>query len=327
MNKKSLGRSIPATIDYLYKNSEKYSGTYLRRILDSAVDEWVFNPPIFSEPVSPDFRLEYTKSGNISYVIIKAPMQINPIDKYIIWSHSMTSNISSNFYYLQTVAMEHEVNIVLYDYPGYGRTPWNNKEAPDEKSYYKALMNVINHFRNVKKIKDENLFLVGHELGCAITLEYVIKTQWKQPIMFIDCFTSVGNLIVRCNQDYITKQRYDEDDIAGHITHFRISDRLKDKYICPIKMVHGMDNKICPISDVVAMNYKYSQICLRDRNSTLSPAWISGCDRSNILLRLSESVMGDFLHYNDNHRGDYGNIPDDYRQINYTNYQKVLDNL
>lgn len=325
-------RSMPKTIDFLHQNSKRYADNYLRILLDFAVDKWIFDhaPIGYSDPTSPDFQLEYTKTG-ISYVIIRPSIQSQISEKYIVWSHSMTTNISSNFYYLQMVAMEHGVNIVLYDYPGYGKTPWKGERAPSEKDYRKALVKVINFLRNEKGIKEEKLFLVGHELGCAITLAYAIKMKWKQPIMFIDCFTSLGDLIVRCMKDHIDQKGYSGAEIASHITHFRVYDRLDKEYICPIKMVHGMDNKACPISGAAKMNYRYSRTCQENGKYMLSSVWIPGCDGGTILLKLFDYVMNDFLHYYNNQittqiaKQTINNETS--RQINYTNYQKILDNL
>jgi len=304
--------NITSTIDYIHQNTNNHDEEFLKNLLNKSVEKVMFPLELLSsnDIASPDFHLEYTDSTDkISYVVIKS---LYPSDKYIIWSHSSRSNIASDYYYLKMVSLENDVNIILYDYIGYGKTMPNT--LPCEESCYYSLKTIINHCRNKKNIPKEKLFLVGYEMGCAVTIKYVSTVNWDEPIMLINPFKSVGDLVIHHIYDHIKINGYDENIIKKHIPYFNIYRKLNDVR-CPVKIVHDNNNQFIPVSHAIEI---YKKILNNSSKNMIHPlsSTILDCNNNNIMLMLSERIMNDILEYQ---TINYN--------INHENYQQVLNIL
>jgi hypothetical protein len=303
--------NITSTLDYINEHTEDHDENYLKNLLNTSVEELIYPVKWNSYDIAcpKSFHLEYTDSADkISYVIIKSPSI--PSDKYIIWSHSSRSNLMSEYYYLTMVALENNVNIIIYDYIGYGNTQPDT--SPSEEGCYYSLKMLIEHCRYKKNIPKGKIFLVGDELGCAVTIKYASITGWTGPIMLISPFKSVGDLVIHHIHDYIIKNNYDGDVIKNHISYFNIYRKLDD-IKCPIKIIHNSNNQLVPISDVLSIYTKYSAVASKNMIRPLSPTIL---DCITIRYMLTENIMNDILNYQ---------IRVD--DINFMNYQRVLDDL
>ena len=94
------------------------------------------------------------------------------------------------FNYFLKVATVNNVNVVIYDYVGYGLS---SKNTPTESLCYESLEVVVKYLTNVLNINMSNIYLVGQQLGTAVVIDYAWKNYWKNPIMLISSFKNVSD--------------------------------------------------------------------------------------------------------------------------------------
>jgi hypothetical protein len=102
--------------------------------------------------------------------------------RVIIWSHSLLTDNSRMFQYLQSVVnnLNNTAIILCYDYPGYAES--KPKQFSFQNSI-KALSCVVDFV--LKYTTKENIYLIGHEFGAEVVVEYAYQVRWTEPIMLI----------------------------------------------------------------------------------------------------------------------------------------------
>jgi len=154
-----------------------------------------------------------------------------PGEKTILFCHGNAGNISHR---LETVQFlkDLEVNILLFDYRGYGLSDGH----PTEEGAYADTRAAFNWLVSEKKIEPSDIIIFGRSLGGAVAIELASKISCGG-IIVESSFTSVSELGAKMFPLFPVKYllRYDFDSI-GRIKHLK----------CPILVTHSPEDEMIP---------------------------------------------------------------------------------
>ena len=216
-----------------------------------------------------NIRLFDIEHGNISVSYV----EINPVinlhtDKIIIFSHGTGVNLWTMSKYLVFLANSLNVIVVSYDYPGYGLS----KGIPSEENCYISLELVINIFKPFYKI-----LLIGQSLGSGVVVEYISTHDWLSPVILISPYTSIPNLIPLL---FIRKN------------NFNFLSKIKNVK-CPVLIIHGVDDKIVPITNALKLNE-----ALKTRNliKNINPLYLPNVGHLDINYKIPKNIILEILN-------------------------------
>ena len=91
---------------------------------------------------------------------------IDPKLKTVIFSYGNGQDLSMVEEFLLKVSDQNNVNVISYDYTGYGRSI----DEPSVNKCFDNLKQVIEYTQSLE-IEKKNIILVGYSFGAAVTLE------------------------------------------------------------------------------------------------------------------------------------------------------------
>lgn len=252
-------------------------GNYLCVPCQNCVDSQIYRPP---EREKHEFNVLKTnrsdhiivKSDNENYIsmIIVRPI-IARSEKYLVFSHANNADIQLMFGYYKNLSDTCDINVVGYDYIGYGISKNTN---PSEENCYQSFNCVMEYLLNDLKINPVNIYLVGHSLGTGVVVDYVSKNNWKNNIMLISPYTSICSIIM-------------DSPVFRPIDKFVTIDKL-EKLECPIKIVHGKNDSFVDISHA-------KNIFENTKNKKFQPTWLEKTGHEDILTKMDFSIYQEIL--------------------------------
>lgn len=177
--------------------------------------------------------LDLPNNKKLSFIVIK----LKKAKKYMIWSHSNATNIFTMYTYLKFLTFLLKINIICYDYQGYGLS---TGKCTEYTCYYNHEC-IINYAINTLKIDEKNIILTGHSLGTGVVIDYAVKNNWKHPIILISPYKSILS-IVNDKIPYI----YMIKPCINFINMFKNNKKIKNLH-CPVKIIHSLNDSIIPI--------------------------------------------------------------------------------
>ncbi len=248
--------------------------------IDARIEKLIYSPPVgrtekdiqscYNSVRDHHHKLTTNNNRIISVMECSPP---NKSSKYIIFSHGNAGDIFSYSCYIKYLVRELNVNVVIYDYIGFGLFEPIN---PTEKRCYQSLDTVMNYFINERKIDKQDLFLIGQSLGTGIVVDCVSKHDWTTPIMLISPYKTIPKVVM----DTSCTRPIEKFDTWSKIS----------KVMCPVKIVHGTHDEV--------INVKHGKTlhgCLK--NKALEPLWMDNCGHNDILDRIPTSCYLDVINY------------------------------
>ena len=245
--------------------------------LFSYVHDSTFTPP------KPNYALLESlgvyKIDGVSLIRIKPLVRKNGT-KVIVFSHGNGCDIAIMYSYLVKLSNHYGVDVVCYDYPGYGLS----NGYPTELSCNRALDVVI------KSLICYDIILMGHSLGTAVSVSYCYNFDFNPKLLIlISPFKSIVSTVVDSKLVETSCQ-------ISNASTFRTLDYIR--FIkCNIKIYHGdSDNMFSEEHAISLYNQVQNRCCLQILQN------IGHCD---ILDRI---VCRNLLVFNPANRGiDYVN--------------------
>ncbi len=249
----------------------------------------LFQPPQRPWEKNANFIPIQTKTSKNRGHTINASLVLAEGAKYtVLFSHGNAEDLRQIYSWFKDVAIKLGVNILLYDYTGYGMT--NKSRNPTEQDCFKDITCVFEYLTGVQGYKEEEIILYGRSLGSGASCELAMRQSRKgrpvagvilqSPLMsayrvaFHFAYSFPGDLM--CNIDKI-----------GEIT-------------CPIFIMHGRLDEIVPF-------YHGEQLYLAIKEKyRYQPLWIKGAGHNNIELTLKKrsgthdtffGYIEDFMNY------------------------------
>lgn len=197
---------------------------------------------------------------NISTIEILYHHQKRNYDKLIIFSHGNAEDLYNCCDFLHALSRDMKVDVICYDYPGYGISTGN----PSEKGCYEALETVINNYKK----KYSHIILIGRSLGTGITINYLSKnTNWNDPVILVSSYKSIPR--VACDLP-----------IEGLLYDNKFGSIYKiDKINCPIKFIHGKKDEL--------IHFRHSEdLYDKLKNKKFKPCYVEDADHNNVFMYL-----------------------------------------
>jgi len=149
----------------------------------------------------------------------------------ILYFHGNAGNITNRLPIAHNLT-EAGYDVFLFDYRGYGKS----EGSPSEKGLYDDALGAYSFLIENKKIKPEELILMGRSLGCAVSLELALHSS-ARAVIIISPFTSLKDM-ARAN-------------VIFYPLSFFASDAYNNKkkirsLICPLLIAHSYDDEIIP---------------------------------------------------------------------------------
>jgi len=177
-----------------------------------------------------------TPSGKIETVHCWwIPSETNPNQKVIIDLHGNRNTIEGNIGYAEQFH-EMGLSVLLVEYRGYGRS---TNRFPSEKTVYQDVEAAWNYLVNERQINPHNIYVFGHSLGGAITINLALKHTEIAGLIIESSFTNIREMI-----DY--KKKYWMFPINLILTQKFDSLAKISALKMPILLTHGTEDELIP---------------------------------------------------------------------------------
>lgn len=201
-------------------------------VSSSLVNVFLFKPPP-SKPYdfpSKVIRLTTSRGETIAATYVRR----RGANVTVLFSHGNAEDLNSSYWYLERLAKSCDVNVMCYDYTGYGSC---NDGEPSEDDCYADIEAAYDYLLKEKKLNPEQIVLYGRSLGSGPSCHLAAKTaKMGRPVAGLilhSPFTSVYRVVF---------------DFGFTVLGDKFSniDRI-NKIQCPVFIVHGQDDEIVPV--------------------------------------------------------------------------------
>jgi abhydrolase domain-containing protein 17 len=148
---------------------------------------------------------------------------------YIIYSHGNGEDIGNCYQWLNYLHKELKVNILGYEYQGYGLY----KGTSSENNCYSDIQNAF-YFLRSRGVADENIILYGRSLGTGPTVELASRWINLKGVVLESPYTSVLGVV----SETLADTSYCVDPFRNNSKIHLIKS--------PILILHGTDDEIIP---------------------------------------------------------------------------------
>jgi pimeloyl-ACP methyl ester carboxylesterase len=279
----------------------------------SLVNLFLFKPPDTREYNIPSeiFYLETSKG----YRIAATHIQRKGANVTILFSHGNAEDLNSAFHWMKKLSKKLDVNVVGYDYTGYGGSEGEFtttsikhfgaaanfrrfranpfvfladnflKGLPSQKKCYADIEAVYNFLLETKGLNPEQIVLYGRSLGSGPSCYLASKTASNG--------RSVAGLILHSPFTSVYRVVFDAGvTLLGD--KFPNIDRLKNVE-CPVCIVHGKKDKVIPFSHATALYEALPKKCQAE------PFFVENMAHNYLGYEVEIALMGELNHYLDYH--------------------------
>lgn len=208
-------------------------------MFDYIVEFFIHRSKPFYKGYIPECTMIKTvKDADVPVIHVK-PDEIPSVnkDKYIIYSHGNRGNIQRCYPYVKKMADRLKINVICYDYAGYGFS----KSYASEKNCYQSLEAVVDYIYSLQSAKNSHhIYLIGRSLGTGVVINYITKHKWNTPVILLSPYLSIFNVYL--NSPYILP--FDK---------FKTGKKL-DKVQCPVSIYHGKKDRLIKYNHSVQLH-------------------------------------------------------------------------
>jgi len=235
-------------------------------------------PPTYLHP-SRHFWLINGFGGRIPAFFIERPnAQVT-----ILFSHGNAEDLGMIYDWFNDLARVLRVNIMAYDYSGYGKS----NGTPTEENCFEDIKAAYSYLIDEKNIKPEQIVLYGRSLGSGPSCYLASKTAEEG--------RSVAGVILQ--SPLLSAYR-----VAFNFRFTMIGDRFPNidyapKIRCPVFIVHGTQDEVVPFWHGQGLFLAVNQ------SWRAKPFWVEGAGHNNIeaLLRPSGTFVDKLIEFLDLH--------------------------
>ena len=188
-------------------------------------------------------------------------------NRCIIYSHGNAADLFVMGDYLKALSLHLNIDVIGYDYTGYGYTKSFTNELPSQSGCVRSLSNVIEY---AKSLGYDDIILMGSSVGTGVTLQYIKDIKgFNGKVILESPFTSVFSVIHESSQNSVLDIFVNIDNISY----------VKN----PAFILHGMADEVVPFSHGQDMYKKHSENLLRSNRVPYDPWWMKGTGHNNII--------------------------------------------
>jgi len=193
----------------------------------------------------------------------------------ILFSHGNAEDLGCIFDWLHELSYHLKVNVLAYDYAGYGQSGG----SPDEQKCYMDITAAFEFLTQRMGIPVESIICFGRSLGGGPSCE-LARRQPKLGGLILQCtFTSVMRVIFGAS----SKMSVPGDKFCNR-------DKLPD-IKCPVLVVHGQRDEVIP--------FAHGKALAETAVTVVEPLWIAEAGHNNIEIYWKQSLLNRitiFLH-------------------------------
>ncbi|XP_062105576.1 uncharacterized protein LOC133817174 [Humulus lupulus] len=200
-----------------------------------------------------DVLLLSTRCGTkIVAVYIRYPMATTTV----LFSHGNASDLGTTYPYLVSLSSQLRVNIMGYDYSGYGQSTG----TPSEENSYADIEAALGYVEKSCGIRREDIILYGHSLGSGPTVELAFRFSRFKAVILQSPILSGFRVVYPTNESYWF-------DIYKNVDKIPMVD-------CPILVIHGTDDKV--------VRFSHGKTLWSLCKNKFEPLWIEGGDHNDL---------------------------------------------
>ncbi|KAJ1609518.1 hypothetical protein OJ253_1529 [Cryptosporidium canis] len=190
---------------------------------------------------------------------------INPAAKLtIIYSHSNATDIGYLFGHLLDFSHKAQVNIISYEYNGYGQLL---KKKTSEESLYENIKTIVHYSINTLKIPPSTLILYGQSIGSAPTIHFA-STYSSVNIGGIIIHSGIKSAVsVICNTN--------NSKSLPWYDAFKNLEKIQ-RVKCPVFVIHGTADTTIP--------FHHGEMLYKLSPNKYTPWYVNGANHCNIEL-------------------------------------------
>jgi len=225
--------------------------------MGSLISHIVFTPP--KKQPEQDLELEADPTlttPHRSEIQVKV-IQNNEAKFYMLVSHGNSEDINSISGWGKNLCNYLNVNVVLYEYTGYGANQSNNRCS--EEYCYGDIDTVYNHMINFLKISPDKIIIYGRGLGTGPSV-YLASQKKAAGLILVSPFLSIYRIILNFRWT-----------LPGDM--FPNIDRIKNVE-CPVCIIHSIKDEVIPFYHAKEL-YKTAKI-------KYDPLYIDGTSHNTV---------------------------------------------
>ncbi|KAL1202365.1 Alpha/beta hydrolase domain-containing protein WAV2 [Cardamine amara subsp. amara] len=181
----------------------------------------------------------------------------NPTAKLtVLYSHGNAADIGRMFLIFTVLSHHLNVNLMGYDYSGYGQS----SGKPSEQETYADIEAAYNWLRETYGTKDERIILYGQSVGSGPSLELASRLPCLRALVLHSPFLSALRVMYQVKHSFWF-------DIFKNIDKIQLVD-------CPVLVIHGTNDEVVNISH----GKQLWKLC----KEKYEPLWIKGGTHCNL---------------------------------------------
>jgi len=255
--------------------------------MGDAISSLLFQPPppTYLHP-SRHFWLNTSKGNRIPAFFIERPnAQVT-----VLFSHGNAEDLGMIYDWFNDLARVLRVNILAYDYTGYGKASGGggkNAISPSEENCYADIEAAYNYLIDVRHIQPEQVVLYGRSLGSGPSCYLASKTASEG--------RSVGGVILQSPllSAYRVAFNFRFTMVGDKFPNIDYAPHIK----CPVFIVHGTQDEVVPFWHGEDLFLALQQ------QWRAKPFWVEGAGHNNIeaMLRPTGTFIAKLSEFLDLH--------------------------
>lgn len=225
--------------------------------MGSLISHIVFTPQ--KKQVDQDPEIEgdlFIQANHNDQIQVKMPIN-NEKNFYILVSHGNSEDINSISEWGKSLCNYLNVNVVMYEYTGYGANTDNSRCS--EENCYKDIDAVYNHMVNVLKASPDRIIVFGRGLGTGPSV-YLASKQKVAGLILVSPFLSIYRIILNFRWT-----------LPGDM--FPNIDRIKNVE-CPVCIIHSIKDEVIP--------FYHAKELYKNAKQTYAPLYIDGTSHNTV---------------------------------------------
>jgi abhydrolase domain-containing protein 17 len=230
------------------------------------ISSLVFQPPIRSDKEFKNSNHTTTiKSNNFSIPLIHKKSNSSSC---MIYSHGNATDLYDLEDMLTYLHNNLNIDVIGYDYVGYGFTQKFLNSYPSEYSCTQNLADIVKYANNHDY---DNIILMGSSLGTGVTLNYVKHNNgFHGKVILESPFTSICSVVSPYLYNFSVDMFGNYDNI-DHIHH-------------PMLIIHGMNDEVVPFDHGVMLFDKHKKLMRKKKKVIYPPLWIKNAGHNDIIM-------------------------------------------
>ncbi|KAA8498605.1 Protein ABHD17C [Porphyridium purpureum] len=201
-------------------------------------------------------RTEKDDEIALAYIEHEAPLCT------LLLSHGTSEDIGYTVQWAAELCGQLEVNVLVYDYTGYGVSAQN---PPSEQRVYADAMAAYDYLVRVRNIPWQKIVLMGRSMGSG-------------PATFLASTRSCAGLVLVCPLASAVRVVAPNLPSTPRFDMFANIDRVAD-IVCPVLILHGRDDEVVPFECAVAL---YEKLAECSQAIVHPPFWVNGAGHNNL---------------------------------------------